>query len=71
MYVPNTDSGPLQSQPMEFCGTVIHLVEPSLGISEDGLCRFEPELVKSGRMIELKAMDTLYIHICRSSDEVR
>ena len=56
---------------MEFCGTVIHLVEPSFGISEDGLCRFEPELVKAGRMIELKAIDTLYVGRPMRSDEAQ
>ena len=56
---------------MAFCGTVIHLVEPSFGISEDGLIRFSPDLVRSGRAIELKAMDTLYVGRPMRSEEAQ
>ena len=56
---------------MQFCGTIIHLVEPSFGISEDGLTRFSPELVKSGRSIELKAMDTQYVGRPMRSEEAQ
>ena len=71
LYVPNKDSGPLSTEPMTFCGTVIYLVEPSFGISEDGLIRLCPELVGSGRAIELKAMDTLYVGRPMRSEEAQ
>ena len=61
IFVPNKDAGPLTSTPMSFCNTTIHLVEPSMGISEDGLTRFDSEKVKAGRLIELQAMNSLQV----------
>lgn len=40
-----------------FCGSTVHLIDPISGLSEDGLTWFAPELVKTGGMTELKAMD--------------
>ena len=39
------------------------LIDPELGLSEDGQTTFPPELVKAGRLIELVAMNKLTVGV--------
>ena len=59
LYVPTKDSGPLSSEGFEFCGSTVYLIEPMSGLSEDGSTWFPADLVKSGRLTELQAMNHL------------
>ena len=61
IFVPPKHAESLRSEEFTFCGVKIYLVEPELGISEDGQSTFSPELVKSGRRTELLAMDQLHV----------
>lgn len=65
IFVPSLQATVLQSEPFEFCGCQVYLIEPELGISEDGQTTFSPELVKGGRLIELTAMSSMLV--CQSS----
>ena len=61
IYVPSKYEEPLRSEPFDFCGHKVYLIEPELGISEDGHTRFTPESVKAGRLTELNAMNKLEV----------
>ena len=63
IYVPSKQATALQSESFEFCGCQAYLIEPELGISEDGQTTFSPELVKGGRLVELMAMNKLQVGV--------
>ena len=55
IFVPPKQTTKLTSEPFEFCGRTVFLIDPELGLSEDGQTTFPPELVKAERLIELLA----------------
>ena len=61
IFVPSKQTTKLTSEPFEFCGCTVFLIDPELGLSEDGQTTFPPELVKAGRLIELVAMNKLTV----------
>ena len=63
IFVPSKQTTKLTSEPFEFCGCTVFLIDPELGLSEDGQTTFPPELVKAGRLIELVAMNKLTVGV--------
>ena len=69
VYVPSKDAGQLQTKSIQVCETKIFLVESTSGLSEDRMTHFTPSLVRKGRLIELEALNALYVgHPMRGSE---